>query len=246
MSFTQLLTESRHKSRLPNFNVIFFQLNTTATLTLTRPLRRKFRMRWFFDVPRWRSRVFLDRTFNLSSSSFHFSVGFHFSVFYSQWSTFNHIILSKKVLIFCQVSDGSAQIRNFLRNGRVRVKFTNFNKPKRSANQGKHLIRQKLKASQNFKIVTPKKLLKYLLSLICKQLSWIWKNWSDTLIWLLIRVNTFEKCVILGVFLWTFWDLQPTIWISGYLTWLYNYIFPKNSEAIKTEKAAVAIWPKQS
>ena len=36
-------------------------------------------------------------------------------------TSFYHIILYKKVPIFCRISDESALIRNFLRNGRVRV-----------------------------------------------------------------------------------------------------------------------------
>ena len=41
---------------------------------------------------------------------------------YSHLPAFNHIILYKKEPIFCRISDKSALIRNFLRNGRVRVK----------------------------------------------------------------------------------------------------------------------------
>ena len=39
---------------------------------------------------------------------------------YSHQPIFNQIILYKKVPIICRISDESALIRNFLRNGRVR------------------------------------------------------------------------------------------------------------------------------
>ena len=64
-------------------------------LTLTRPLRRKLRMRWFFDVSKVKESSFfksdltdppqifdahlLENT-NLSPSSFHFSVGFYIKI----------------------------------------------------------------------------------------------------------------------------------------------------------------------
>ena len=57
-------------------------------LTLTRPLRRKLRMRWFLDISKVKE--------------------------------------SRKVPIFCRISDESALICNFLRNGRVRVKHYEF------------------------------------------------------------------------------------------------------------------------
>ena len=41
----------------------------------------------------------------------------------SHSQTFNHIILFEKGPIFYRISDESALIRNFLRNGRVRVKL---------------------------------------------------------------------------------------------------------------------------
>ena len=79
---------------------------------------------------------------NVSPSSFHFSVDFisrscfesyGFTAYWNEWDwrekkmfvhTNKPLITSfyiKKVPIFCRINDESALIRNFLRNGRVRV-----------------------------------------------------------------------------------------------------------------------------
>ena len=72
--------------------------NLHPQLTLTRPLRRKLRMRWFFDVSKVKDSTFLDRisltppqildahlmeNTNLSSSSVHFSVDFYIKIMFS-------------------------------------------------------------------------------------------------------------------------------------------------------------------
>ena len=69
-------------------------------LTLTRPLRRKLRMRWFFELSKVKE-----------SSFFKSDLTDLPQIFDAQY---------KKVTYFCRVSDESALIRNFLRNGRVR------------------------------------------------------------------------------------------------------------------------------
>ena len=63
------------------------QIRVSLILTLRRPLRRKLRMRWFFDVSKVKESSFFNRTSlifdvhllentDLSPSRFHFSLGF--------------------------------------------------------------------------------------------------------------------------------------------------------------------------
>ena len=97
-------------------------------ITLTRPLRKKFRMRWFFDVTKVKESSFSKSDLtdppqifdahllvntNLSPSSFNFSVGFYIMIMF--WVRWFHTY-------FFRITDESALIGNFLRNGRVRGK----------------------------------------------------------------------------------------------------------------------------
>ena len=82
------LARSTRAGSLSNGKLITLKSN----LTLIRPLPRKLRTRWFFDVSKVKESIFLNRTSKtpslqifdaqllentkLSSSSFHFSVGF--------------------------------------------------------------------------------------------------------------------------------------------------------------------------
>ena len=104
-------------------------------LTLRRPLRRKVRMRWFFDVSKVKESSFFKSDLtdppqifdahllennNLNPSSFHFSVDFYIKKMFIH--TNQPLITSfyiKKVP-FSRMSDESALIRNFSRSGRVR------------------------------------------------------------------------------------------------------------------------------
>ena len=126
------------------------------SVRLKRPLRRKLRMRCFFDVPKVKESSFFNptsltphqifdahllETNDFSPFRFHFSVGFiptswfesdDFIAYSNEWdwrekTMFIHtnqpLITSfyiKKVPIFRRISDESALIRTFLRNGRVR------------------------------------------------------------------------------------------------------------------------------
>ena len=104
-------------------------------LTLTRPLRRKLRMR-FFDVSKVKeSSSFKSDLTDPPSDFWCASFGkYKFNGFiaytnewdwrdkndvYSHLPTFNHFILYKKIPIFCLIRDESALIRNFVRHGRV-------------------------------------------------------------------------------------------------------------------------------
>ena len=92
-------------------------------LTLTRPSRKKLRMRWFFDVSKVKESSFffksdltapphifdahLFENIDLSPSRFHFSFGFISTSYFeknndvcSHYQTFNHIILNKKRYVY--------------------------------------------------------------------------------------------------------------------------------------------------
>ena len=82
---------------------------------------------FFLIEPHWPPQI-LDahvlKNTNFRPSSFHFSVGFNIKIlFWVRWFEayyLLYIILYKKVPIFCRISDESALIHNFLRNGCVR------------------------------------------------------------------------------------------------------------------------------
>ena len=112
-------------------------------LTLRRPLRRKVRMRWSFDISEVKeSSFFFKSDLNDPPSDFWcasfgnyrfkpFQISF-FSGFYTKimiwvrcfYRLFERMRLERKIR--CRISDESALIHSFLRNGRVRVKFRLF------------------------------------------------------------------------------------------------------------------------
>ena len=93
--FIFLHLTKRFSSVFLNSMYFLVYLSLSVILTLTRPLRRKLRMRWFFDVSKVKESSFfksdltdppqnfvahlLDTT-NLSPSRFHFSVSFNINI----------------------------------------------------------------------------------------------------------------------------------------------------------------------
>ena len=96
------------------------------SLTLRRPLRKKLRMRWFFDVSKVKESsfyikiIFWVRWFKTYSKEWDWREKMMF--IHSEFRTYQPLITSFyiKNTFFCRISDESALIRNFLRNGRLR------------------------------------------------------------------------------------------------------------------------------
>ena len=130
--FWEKMLTNTFKINLPLNRKIFsylidIELTIRPILTLTRPLRKKLRMRWFFDVFKVKESSFfksdltdppqifdahlLENT-NLSLSSFHFSVSFYIKImFWFRWfySLFERM-RSKRKTMFIHT------IHNFLSN----------------------------------------------------------------------------------------------------------------------------------